>query len=605
MPQTVGQLLVNDALPEDMRVTGQLTKTSTRELFGALARKYPDQYADILKRVSDVSKEAATYYGGVASLGLEDLRLPPRMQAYRKDLRQRVHAIGQRRDLTPRQKNDAIVAMVRKAMPVVQGMLRTEFAGRDNAYAEAMTQGYKGNPTQFMQMVFGDMLVADHKGRPVPVPGLHSYGEGTTPLEYFGSSYGARKAFADVQFATAKTGFLGKQLALMAHRIQVTGKDCETDNGIPVRGDDPEIIGSVLAVDTNGIPAGTTLDKQHLATLRGSRPIVRSVAACQMPEGVCQLCSGKRDGDSFPPIDTYLGTHSARVVAEPMVQELGLASKHSGGVVGLNDDNIEGFEEIEQFVQVPKAFRGAATLAPIDGKILNIAKAPQGGQYMTVGNERLHIPESRKVQVKVGDEVEAGDTLTSGTPNPAEVAQHKGLGAGRAYFIEKFHEILKDNGVATNRRNVETLSRGFFDRVRITSPDGVAGNRVGEVALYSDIQRDWKPRAGHLSVSPRRAVGMYLERPALYYTIGTRITPSVAKRLKENKVKTVDAHKDNPGFEPAVVRLMGISATDPDWKTRTAGFYLKRSMLDSARKGSVSPHKSTSYVGKLMDPAKL
>jgi DNA-directed RNA polymerase subunit beta' len=604
---TLGKLLVDKALPPDMRGKDIVfNKKSTSVLFQELAERHPDEYSDVLQRMRDISRVSGTEYGGAASIRLEDMQLPPRTKAYRKELRAKVATIAQDPRISSESKQKQIVDMVRKVMPTVQSMLQKEMVGRENSYGLSISQGYKGSPTQLIQIMFGDMLVADHKGKAVPIPGLHGYGEGVTPAEYWAGSYASRKGFSDVQFATAKTGFLGKQLAAMAHRAKVTGTDCGAAGlGILVDGDDPEILGSVLSKDINGLKAGQVLTKKDLPKLRSKKPLVRSLVTCQQPEGICQKCSGKRDQGNFPAIGAHVGIDVGRVVSEPMTQQLGLSAKHTGGVIGLNSDNLEGFEEVNQFVQIPKMFRGAAVLAPKDGKVRNITKAPQGGHYIRVNEEDVFVPEGRKIEVSPGASVEAGDILTSGTPNPADIAMHKGLGEGRKYFQDKFYEILKKNGVPTHRRNVEVLSRSFFDRIRITNPDGVQGYTIGDIVRYGTFQKNYTPRKGAATLAPKRSVGSYLEKPVMHYTIGTRITPKIAKFLSQEGVGEVTSHKTHPGFEPQVTRAMGLPAQDPDWKVRLAGFGVKRSLLESARHGSESKHDQTSYVPSLMDPTRL
>jgi DNA-directed RNA polymerase subunit beta' len=601
---TIGRILVDEALPEGLRGDRTMDKRGAAQVFEQLAKEHPDKYVDILQDLNDIGRHAATEYGNEASLSLADLRLPPKMRAYRQQLQTQLQTIAQS-DLTKEEKNKRIISTMRKSIPVIQKSLEEETGGMGNAFSQSIKHGFRGSPAQLTQLLFGNMLVADHKGNPIPVAGMHGYGEGITPTEYWADSYGSRKGFSDVQFATAQTGFFGKQLSQMAQKLRITGKDCGASNvGIQADGGDPEILGSVLARDYGDITAGTVIGKEHLSRLRNKQPLIRSVATCQQPQGICQRCAGKRDQGGFPPVGARIGIDSARVLSEPMMQSLGLSAKHVGGLVSA-DDSVGGFDEINQFMQVPKSFRGAAVLAPADGRVTNIVKAPQGGSYLNIGSEQVWVPPSREITAKKGDTVEAGDVLTSGTPNPAEVAGYKGLGEGRAYFINKFYEILKANGVGTHRRHVETISRAFFDRVRITKPEGVMGFDIDSVVPYSELQREYNPRTDSASRAPGRSVGMYLEKPTLHYTIGTKITPRIAKVLKREGVNGIIVHKEDPGFKPEVVRLMDIPGADPDWKVRMSGFGLKKSYLHAARRGSVSKHDTTAYVPEVLDPERL
>ena len=226
MASTLGQLLIADAIPEDMRDDSLVfTKKSSRKFFSELAEKHPDKYAEVLQRLNSISRTAGTEEGGMASIRLDDLHLPESVQQYRNKLRGRITAIQQDPRATAEHKNEAIVNLMRQEMPKIQEMINKETSKGDNSLGESIKQGFRGNPVQLTQLLFGDMLVADQKGRAIPVPGLNGYGEGVTPMQYFAGAFGSRKGYADVQFMTAKAGFLGKQLSLSASSLQVTEED--------------------------------------------------------------------------------------------------------------------------------------------------------------------------------------------------------------------------------------------------------------------------------------------------------------------------------------------------------------------------------------------
>jgi len=107
--QTLGQILINDAIPEDMRDDKRVfNKKTSSEFFQELAEKHPDEYVDVLKHLTDVSRVVGTEYGGPASISLSDLKLPPRIREYRKQLKRRVAAIAQNPGWTKEQKNERL-----------------------------------------------------------------------------------------------------------------------------------------------------------------------------------------------------------------------------------------------------------------------------------------------------------------------------------------------------------------------------------------------------------------------------------------------------------------------------------------------------------------
>ncbi len=277
-------------------------------------------------------------------------------------------------------------------------------------------------------------------------------------------------------------------------------------------------------------------------------------------------------------------------------------SKHSGGVVGADSaKGISGFKHLNQLIQVPKHFPQGAAHSTVDGRVDRIQEAPQGGTYIFIDGHRHYVPQQQGqtvgLKVKVGDEVEAGDVLSEGIPNPALVVKYKGIGEGRRAFVQQFQQALKDAGINTHRRNVEALSRGLINYVRLT--DEYGDYATDDIIPYTMIASSYKPRLGCVEDTPENCKNFYLEKPVLHYTIGTRITPSVIKTLKDYGVKNVLAHHDAPPFEPEMVRGMAHVSKDPDWGTRLLGGYNKDSLLEAARRGGVSYTKGTSYVPAL------
>lgn len=109
---------------------------------------------------------------------------------------------------------------------------------------------------------------------------------------------------------------------------------------------------------------------------------------------------------------------------------------------------------MERMFSAPQTFPGGAVLAEGDGRVTGIAKAPQGGHYITVGSSISYAPQARTVTAKVGDVVSAGDMITNGVPNPLQIVEYKGLGEGRRYYTDKMNQLLKASGWGTARRNV-------------------------------------------------------------------------------------------------------------------------------------------------------
>ena len=281
-------------------------------------------------------------------------------------------------------------------------------------------------------------------------------------------------------------------------------------------------------------------------------------------------------------------------------------SKHKGGVGGRKvedpegEDQPTGFRAVERLFTVPKNFQGGAVLSPVDGIVTNITPASQGGNYITIGSKTVYASPARTVKVKAGDKMFAGDVLTNGVPNPAEVVSYKGLGEGRKYFTNKLNKVLADQGWGTDRRNIEAFTRAFLNKVEITDPDGFGNYLPGDIVDYSGIASEWEPREGSVTTKADKAMNMYLEKPVLYYSVGTRITPEVANTLKKYKFDDVTVSDKEPPFSAKFMRPAESLQHSKYWLPRLAGERLRDSLFDAAQQGITDPYDSPSYVDKIV-----
>lgn len=597
MQTTVGQLLLNESLPEDLRDYSRvIDKKSLKTLFQKFADRYPDKYDELNQKMHTLAREAVTTYGGVTSLSLESLRTPERVAAMRRNLARSINAVVQS-DSDEDAKNKSIVKLIAERLDEITKASFDEAKKVKNPLALQVTSGARGNEGQLRALTAGDMLVVDHKDRPIPIPIMNSYSEGLDPVQYWAGAYGARKGYVSVKFATPRSGFLAKQLALATHRLIVTEKDCGTANGIPVQASDPDNEGTVLAQKAGGLDAGSVLHPRDLKKLGDKNIIVRSPITCQAEHGVCQRCAGIRERGGFPPLGDNIGLAAAQAIAEPVGQGQ-LSSKHTGGQADASSQK-SGMDLIEQLTSVPKAFQGGAALASVDGRVDAVENAPQGGQYVTIAGTRTWVGPDQELKIKKGDRLEAGDVLSTGLPNPAEIVRYKGIGEGRRYYMEQFRKAMNDSQFAANRRNVELLSRGLINHVRISDLDGPEDTVPDDVVEFDSITRGYRPRFGFKTVAPKQAVGLYLESPALHYSIGTRVTPRVAKQLNEHGITALKVHADAPSFEPEMTRAMETLSHSSDWMVRLGGFHLKSGLTKSVHGTQSSDVHGTSYIPAL------
>jgi DNA-directed RNA polymerase subunit beta' len=599
---TLGQLLINDALPADLQDYNRvLTKKNMTALATEIAKRYPDKYRDITKRLQDVGRDTSYTTNGL-SVGLDSIK--PTISAIKKqhEVRQRLRGILADRALSDKARNLKILEMTSAAQKELVDSVYKDAEEQDNPLFHQVSAGIKGNKFQLNSLLGADLQYVDHKNDPIPIPVMRSYSQGLRPVEYFAGAFGTRKGLIDLKTATSDAGFFAKQLTQMNHRLLVT-KDDDDDvpdegRGYPTDVDDVDNEGALLARGVGPYKRNTILTPKILKDLKNmgiADILVRSPTVGGPDDGgVFAKDVGYREKDRLPPIGDYVGIAAAQALAEPVTQAQ-ISSKHSGGVGGAG--SIAGFKALNALVQVPEKYPNGATHSTVDGTVQEIRPAAQGGNYVTVNGVDHYVPTDVAISVKKGDTLEAGDVVSAGMPSPGEIVKHKGIGEGRRYFVQAMRQVMQNSGITAHRRNIELLSRGLINHVRLT--DEYGDYVPDDVVPYSALERTWQPRTGSVRGNPKSMMGQYLEKPALHYSIGTKIGKSVVDNLNKYGVKDIEAHKEPPPFEPEMVRGMANVASDPDWMTRMLGSYQQKSLLGATHRGGVSDTAGTSFVPTL------
>lgn len=598
---TLGQVLINSALPADLRDYSRvLNKKNMVALGTEIAKRYPDKYREITRNLQDVGRETSYTTNGL-SVGLDAIK--PTISALKKqhEVRQRLRAILADRAADDKTRNMRILELTSNAQKELIDAVYKDAEEQDNPLFHQVSGGIKGNKFQLNSLLGADLQYVDHKNDPIPIPVMRSYSQGLRPVEYFAGAFGTRKGLIDLKTATSDAGFFAKQLTQMNHRLLVTADDddnADDTRGYPSDVDDVDNEGALLARGVGPYKRNTVLTPKILKDLKGLgiKDILVRSPTVGGPEdgGVYAKDVGYREKNRLPPIGDYVGIAAAQALAEPVTQSQ-ISSKHSGGVGGAGA--ISGFKALNALVQVPEKYPNGATHAEIDGTVQEIRPAPQGGNYVVIEGHEHYVPTNIPVTVKRGDAVEAGDVVSEGMPSPKEIVRHKGIGEGRRYFVQAMRQVMGNSGIGAHRRNIELLSRGLINHVRLT--DEYGDYVPDDVVPYSMIERNWQPRAGSVRSAPNTLRGHYLEKPVLHYSIGTKIGKSVLDNLNKYGIKEIEAHKEPPPFEPEMVRGMANIASDPDWMTRMLGSYQQKSLLQATHRGGVSDTAGTSFVPTL------
>ncbi|MBN1557988.1 MAG: DNA-directed RNA polymerase subunit beta', partial [Lentisphaerae bacterium] len=209
----------------------------------------------------------------------------------------------------------------------------------------------RGSRQQIRQLAGMRGLMAKPSGEIIERPIVANFREGLSVLEYFISTHGARKGLADTALKTADAGYLTRKLVDVAQDVIIVEQDCNTLNGIEVKGiaegDEQlvplssRILGRTALNDIKDpvsgkvlVAAGDCIDEaaaERVTQAGVERARIRSVLTCESRNGLCAKCYG-RDLATCAPVDigTAVGITAAQSIGEPGTQ-LTMRTFHIGG----------------------------------------------------------------------------------------------------------------------------------------------------------------------------------------------------------------------------------------------------------------------------------
>jgi len=594
-----GKVAIDLTLPKALRDPARVWDSKTaKQVLTELAESYPERYKEVIDQLLQLSRVGATYSRGY-SFGLDDLRPSPLRDAYVKDLYQRAVELIYSK-LPNRQEDQDIMPFVELNNQYYE-KIKKQLEEEQNPIYVLAKAGIRGNETVIKRFKHAEPVYIDSWDRPIPYPIFNNFSIGMSPAEYWASAYGSKRGIVTTKLAPGRAGYLYKQMVQAAHRLIVVkekGPFVGERRGVPLSTDSPDILGYCLAEPVAGYKEGTPITKEVLAHLKDrkiNQVLVYSPIAGGPPDGVYGIQVGWR-GAGIPRPGDLVGLWAAQGIGERISQS-SVGKKHQGVVRGGISSVAK---TVEQLLNIPKNFPGGATHATVEGRVDQIKEAPAGGYYVIIKGVQHYIPPGVDVFVAPGDYVEAGDVLSGGLPNPEMLLKYKGIGEARRIFAETFLDVLRGGGLAAHRINTELIAKALLNYVQFTKFHD--GNVPGGIVKYDTLEHTWKPRAGSKEVPPDQAIGQYLEVPVLHYTVGTKITRTIAKQLANYNINRVVVHSEPPPFIPVAVAARTILQYDPSWLARFLGGYQKRTLLEAAAYGGVSEkYKTTSFVPALAE----
>jgi len=446
---TPGRVLLNSILPEDFPFVNEVVdKKGISKLVSKVYEKYGvERTAQFLDDLKELGFKMATK--GAISIGIEDLKVPQvKREILREGFEKTDEITEQHRKgiITPKERYNKIIDVwsditdrVSRAMfEEIEKFPRQErgkvYPGTFNPIYMMASSGARGNRDQIRQLAAMRGLMAKHTGEFIETPITANFREGLSVLEYFISTYGARKGLADTALKTAFAGYLTRRLVDVAQDILITQKDCGTTKGIEmtpiVEGGEEKvplrdrIIGRTLAEDVIDPYTGeviaqrnTIIDPELADKIvhRGiEKVMVRSPLTCEAEFGVCAMCYGwDLSQRKLVDVGEAVGIIAAQSIGEPGTQ-LTMRTFHIGGAAIAERAKGELLNETEGYVK----FYNIKLITNREGKRINISKDGAIGIVDKEGRmiERHAVPYSAEIKVNEGDFVKENTLLAEWDP---------------------------------------------------------------------------------------------------------------------------------------------------------------------------------------------
>ena len=359
--------------------------------------------------------------------------------------------------------------------------------------------GARGSNQQIKQLAGMRGLMADTTGRTIELPIKSNFREGLDVLEYFMSAHGARKGLSDTALRTADSGYLTRRLVDVSQDVIIREDDCGTDEGLEIfdikagnnviEGLKERLIGRYLVhdfCDENGnvvVSKDKMMgeDEADIIVNSGVEKIeIRSILGCHAKHGVCKKCYGSNLANGQPvTVGEAVGIIAAQSIGEPGTQ-LTMRTFHTGGVASA-EDITQGLPRVEELFEARKP-KLLAIISEIDGEVRfeEIKNNRHAVIYnKETGEERQYlIPFGFRVKVEEGQVINAGDKITDGAVNPADILEILGPKAVQDYLISEVQSTYRLQGVDINDKHIEVIVRQMMKKVKVEdagSTDFLAG----------------------------------------------------------------------------------------------------------------------------------
>src|ERR1700691_1283759 len=370
MDTTVGRVILNDVLPEDMPfINGMMKKKGLSQMVQYCYLKFGlTVTVNMLDQVKSLGFLSATRAG--ISIGIDDMTVPSEKAGLVRDAEKAVIEVRsqyQEGAITQGERYNKIIEIWSKVTErVSEEMFKTmEEDDRTGRYLNPIyimaASGARGSKQQIRQLSGMRELMAKPSGEIIETPITANFREGLNVLQYFISTHGARKGLADTALKTADSGYLTRRLVDVAQDVIISENDCGTTEGIIVEpiiesGEIIEtlrdrIVGRVALEDQRDyennviVSVNQEITEELAAAIQAAgieRVKIRSMLTCESKRGVCVACYGRNLATGrLVERGEAVGVIAAQSIGEPGTQ-LTMRTFHIGGTASrINEQSTQ------------------------------------------------------------------------------------------------------------------------------------------------------------------------------------------------------------------------------------------------------------------------
>lgn len=497
---TVGRLLFNAAFPDDFEYINEVVNGSRMsKITDKIIMQYGFNAAPkIVDKLKDLGFKYATKSGTTWSI--DAVKVPEeKVDIIEKGKREeeKINHHFNEGYLSEEEKYDKVVENWTNIKKEIEEIMPTKSLEKYGSVYNLVTSGARGSMKQLIQIAGMKGIIVNSLGRNIDFPVISSNKEGLSPIEYFITTYGARKGTSDTALKTAEAGYLTRRLVDVSQDIVISEDDCGTKKAKLLKTENvlgitiplsKSIRGRVLAQDLLDKEGKMLFKKGYLVKKEDSKVIedagieeayIYSPLSCESLRGVCRKCYGlDLARNESVKIGEAVGIVAAQAIGEPGTQ-LTMRTFHSGGVAGV--DITQGLPRVAEIFE-RRSPKNPGIISLSNGEVVEVFRdkkikrivvmSDDDGSYEQAKKKGMRIEYdlsyTRRPLVKVGDKVKKGQALTDGSLNIEQLHNLAGREVTEEYIINELNKVYELQGASISRKHLELIIKQMFSRIKIT-----------------------------------------------------------------------------------------------------------------------------------------